>query len=386
MNELTAAEAYQLIEPCLMTSQQTDPLERTRLDYQFQLLASKLPSAVIEEMLEMGRGGGVALQRLNPLFGAYAVRDWDRAMAWAETQTDSARLRAAGINSLAHVDPVRAGELYQKLLLDGQPWAVSMEIRNNLAAAHARLGPEAFFRFVDSMPSDRTLGLTGLAIRNVPPEEFPGFMEEVKRRVTAGNMNTWEIDNLVGSMASTRPDLARQWIEQMVPEDKRADYELNLAMNLSSSLKPEEAEELMRNAMARKPGEQKALVTNRLYNTFSSAPEMTAKLAAMLPEDQRLTREDVRTAMAGYYHRPEHVMDITKLIGSQEEQADYLVESFDMLGNPRFAPALGGRANPNAKDLEILEHRLEALGLTGEAGEKARAALERARERVQEKK
>lgn len=43
----------------------------------------------------------------------------------------------------------------------------------------------------------------------------------------------------------------------MAADDRRADCELDLAVNMSSSLEPEDAEDLVRDAMARKPGEER---------------------------------------------------------------------------------------------------------------------------------
>jgi hypothetical protein len=377
VNGISAEEAYKLIAPYLSNGFPTDPLGRARVEYQYQLLAERLPPAVLQEMLVMGLEKGVPLQRLSPLFGAYAERDWDRAMAWAEKQPDAAKWRIGAVQRLSMIDPDRANGLYQEELLNGLGQGASMDIRNNLAAAHLKQGPEAFFRFLDSLPSNSALGLTSVMIRQLPPEELPAFIEEFKRREASVPMYDWEVNNLMMNIAAIRPELAREWLDTLGPEKERVDYEFNMAMSMGSSGKLAEMEELIRKAMAQSPGEEKTLVTNRLPNLFPSNPEMAVRLVAMLPDDQKLTREDARKAVGPAYHRPERLMDVVRLIGSPEEQSAYLAESFDTLADPRMATALGMAGRLNAKDLEIMEHRLESLGLEGVPGDRARAALEK---------
>lgn len=375
--ELTAEEAFALLKPQMNMDWYSDPLEAARMNYQYQLLASKLPLAVMEDVLALAREGGVPPYRANQLFGAYAARDWEKAMAWAEKQPDAGTLRSVAISRLAQDDPARASELYQQELMTGASRMAGWEASYSLASSYARLGQAEFFKFLDGLPSGSASNLLSNGARNLPKEDVATFLAQVQKRAADGKMEGWAMNNLISNLAGTRGEEVRKWVETMEPGSKRAELEISLAGSLSRQGKPGEVDELLRSAMAGAAGKEKEFVKERGGNLIGQNPEVMEKLVNLLPEGQELTREDVKQ-WAGYgFGRTDTMLDLAKLIRSPEEQAAYLVESFNGMGGTN-----NGNRNLNAKDFEILSHRLQAMDLSAETATQAKTALESAREKV----
>ncbi len=97
-SQLSAAEAYDLFRPKDTTGE--DPVESARAAYLFALLAPRLSVAVLEEVIALRLKDGPRDYRTDQLFGTYATRDWDRAMAWVKDQPEHALLKEAGLASL----------------------------------------------------------------------------------------------------------------------------------------------------------------------------------------------------------------------------------------------------------------------------------------------
>lgn len=374
VSEISAEEAFALLKPQMNMDWNADPLEAARLNYQYQLLASKLPLKVMEGVLTLARESGVQGYRANQLFGAYAARDWEKAMVWAETQPDSATLRGAAISRLALNDPVRAAELYQDLLMTGETrsaWDTSYTVASN----YAKLGQKEFFKFLDSLPSGSVSSLVSNGARTLPKEDVPAFLKEIQLRTEQGKIESWTMNNLISNMAGAHSQEVWKWLDTMEPGGKRAELELSLASNLSRQGKSDEVDALLASAMAGAEGKEKEFVKDRARNFYGQSPEVVEKLVALLPEDQKLTREDVKDWANYSYGRTDTVLEVAKYIHSPEEQAAYLVDSFNKMGN-----ASGGGRKLNARDFEILSNRLSKMNLSANAMAQARTALDSARD------
>lgn len=377
LSELSPEEAFELLKPQMNMDWNGDPLEAARINYQFQLLASKLPLGVIEEVIALARDSGVQGYRANQLFSAYASRDWNKAMAWAEKQPDAATLRTVAISRLAQTDPAKASELYQQDLLTGTSRTATWEASFSLASSYAKLGQAEFFKFIDGLPSGSSSNMLSSGMRNLPKEDVAAFLAEVQKRSADGKLDGWTMNNLVSNLAGTHGEEALKWVSSMEPGEKRAEMEINLASSLSRQGKSDEVDELLRSAMAGAAGKEKEFVKERSRNLMGQNPEMVEKLVNLLPEGQELTREDVKDWSNYGWNRTDTVLDIAKLIHSPDEQAAYLVDSFNAMGTDRP----GGR-KLNTKDFQILSHRLQSMELSAEAAVQAKTALQGARDKA----
>ncbi|RYD20968.1 MAG: hypothetical protein EOP88_13110 [Verrucomicrobiaceae bacterium] len=377
-SEITAEEAYQLMLPQLNMDWNADPLQSARMNYQFQLLMSKLPLPVLEEVLVLSRDGkSVPPYRASMLFGAYATRNWEKAMAWAETQPDAPVLRSAALSRLATTDPARAAELYQKDLMSGESRSGMWDTSYTLGSAYAKQGQAEFFKFIDGLPSGSVSNLLSNAARNLPKEDIPAFLAEMQKRSAEGKVESWTMNNLMSNMATTHPEEARKWLDSLEPGTKRAEAELSLANSLARQGKSTEITALLKSAMEGAAGKEKEFVRERAANTLMQNPAVMAELVAMLPAGQELTKEDVKHWGNYGYGRTDAIVDVAGYIHSQDEKAAYLIESLNGMGeNSR------GNRKPNAKDFEILEHRLQKAGLTPEGMTQVRTALQGARDKI----
>lgn len=373
-SELTAEEAFALLKPQMNMDWNGDPLEAARMNYQFQLLAAKLPLGVMENVMELAREDGVQGYRANQLFSAYASRDWDKAMAWAEKQPDAATLRMVAISRLALTDPGKAAELHQQEMLTGASRSAQWETSFNLASSYAKLGQTEFFKFIDGLPSGSVSNVLSSGARNLPKEDVAGFLAEVQQRSADGKLESWAMNNLISNIASIHGEEALKWVATLEPGEKRAEMEINLASSLNRQGKNGEVDDLLRSAMVGAAGKEKEFVKERAGNLLGQNPELVEKLVNLLPEGQELTREDVKSWGNFGYGRTDTVLDIAKFIHSPDEQAAYLVETFNGMGNA----SQGGR-KLNAKDFDILSHRLQTMNLSADTVAQGKTALEGAR-------
>jgi hypothetical protein len=370
--ELSAEEAFNLMQPNLsMDFWGGDPLEMARRNYEFQLLLNKLPLPVLEQVMELSRESGTPGYRLQQVFGAYAIRDWEKAMAWAEKQPDATSWKNNAIAKMALTDPTRASELYQQGMLEGTSSMNTWEVGMSLGSAYAKQGKAAYLAFIDSLPSGSASNVLSNSIRNLPKEDLPAVMKEMEQRVADGKIEEWTLRNLISNLAATDPQAANAWIEGMEAGENRSKIEMSLAENLARQGKGSEALALMKNAMAGMPGKEKEFFQNHVGSLVQSNPALAQQLASNLPEGVEITREDLKNI--GTYGRNDLMIDVAKLVKSPDEQALYLEESFRKISD---------RSKLNAKDFQILTHRLQTLGLTGDAATRARQALDEARDKV----
>lgn len=368
VSEISAEEAYRFIQPQLEMDNHGDPLENARIHYQFRLLTSRLPLPVLEELMVKSKENGISAIRINQIFSTYAARDWDKAMAWAAGQPDSENLRAGAIAGLAHVDPERAATLFEKELLEGRGQSGMWEASMSLSAAAASQGPEAFFRFIDSMPSATVSNMMHNGARNIPKEQIPAFLEQLDKRVEAGTVDKSVVGYLMPQIASTHPEEVRDWLGKMQVGPERSRGEFNLATQLASMGRTAEAEAMITEAMAGLAGQEKEFVKRRMPILIQRNPQLAEKLITLFPEGVKLTPTDAEGWSKQFYGRPDGVVDVARLFTTPEEKATYLVGSFKDLNR-----------NMNDKDFKILAHRIESLGLTGDDAARTKEALEAAR-------
>lgn len=373
--ELTAEEAYQIIGPQLKDfpmDWSNDPVERARKNYQFELLASKLPLDVIEQVMDLGREKRANPYMLAQWFGAYVGRNPDRAMEWADRQPDSKEWRGTAILRLASSDPDLAVKLYGQEMLTGASRNTLQGVPSRLVKEYGKRGSAALFRMVDSMPGNETNNLIFGGWEALPEEEKPAFLAEIRKRAEAGQPEyQYYQNNLKLARAESHPEELREWMETMPPQSQ-ADTALKLAARQIGRGKTEAAKEYLRTAMNAVPGAEKDLV-NASSNLYYNNPDLFTMMVEMLPEDQKLTLEDARK-WGAIHGRPLAALDMAVYIGSPEDRATYVASAFASMDN-------SGLRKANAADFEILSKRLNALGLTGEAADRAHTALEDARKK-----
>lgn len=377
--DLSAEEAYQAIAPCLQPQWNKDPLERSRNSYQLHLLLSRLPLPVLDGLLHEVHKVGVPQATLNDMFTAYSMRDWDKAMAWAERQPEQASLRGSAIARLADTDPARAADLYGQEVMNGRDKGFDVGIA--VAAGMARQGSVAFFKFLDSMPSGSARYMIIESSRQIPPEQMPAFLDEVKRRTDTGSLDRSEMRDIMRNLVTSRPEVASQWLDSQEPGPERSKSMMNLVGTLTSYGKNAEAEKLIREAVAGMAGKEKEFITGNVTTLLVRNPDLAEKMIALLPAGQELTREDVQN-WGSYYHKGDRMIDLANLIHSPTGKADYLTDTF----NSFYQPGSNAGDHLNARNFDVIAHRLDSLGLSGEDAAQARAALDAARVRMQERR
>ncbi|RYD49337.1 MAG: hypothetical protein EOP85_01810 [Verrucomicrobiaceae bacterium] len=167
-------------------------------------------------------------------------------------------------------------------------------------------------------------------------------------------------------------------MEKVSPE-VQASTSLRLATRQLASGKTDAARESLRAAMNSYPGGQKAYAVDMVNSLYMTSPDLLNTMMELLPEDQKPTLQDARKWNSRPAQTPAGILDMAALIGPPQDKAEYVADAFTRLADHGFGDA-------NAKDFEIVSHRLEAMQLTGEHAERAKAALERAREKSLGKK
>lgn len=374
---LTVEDAEELLQPLLTLDRDATALDRVRADFLMELLATRLPVDVLQQIIARGLGHGEASSRILRLFAAYAERDPEGSMTWAAGQPKSGELRSAAVARLATVDPELSATLIQQELVEGRRTSDgAWQAMNKLSAQHAREGQAAFFRFLDTLPSEWVTNLASNAEQDIPPDEFDAFLDEVRQRVADGRLESYAFDNLMGSLASRNPEEARKWLKTLEPGNPRSGAEIQLAERLVYRGKMEEAEALAKSALAGVPGKEKEFLRNRAMSMLTTSPDLLASMIEALPEGQELTSKDISDWSSSHHLVPGRLVDLAKLIPSPDEKAAYLVHGISELGTKEYIK------KPNAKDFELLSQRVATLGLTGDAAARVRNALDQARERV----
>lgn len=385
VSQLSAAEAYHLLDPGRQMGD--DPVENARSQYQFELIAPKLADSVLEEVIAQGLKDGVRTPRLYQLFGIYASRDWDGAMAWAADKPEREALKEAGMNALAESDPARGSEIYQKEILAGWKESNNYSPASTLAKYHIGQGPAEFFRFFDSLPASRTGFMVPFVAESVRPEDMPEFIGEVGKRVAAGTLARDQMQELMMRACVAHPEAAGKWIESHETEFERSNAGFGVALNLEKAGKRDEALGFLKGSLESSPGKEKELMARFGISLLSVCPDLLKPMVDMLPAGQVLTNEDVRNWTGPDAHNFGKILTVSNLLGADEragyldQQAMRLASWFDRM-NDGADSGRGDDENLNANDFKILSGKLDSLHLTGHAGEKARTALEDARKRA----
>ena len=358
-SKMSAAEALVMVKANGESWGGGDPLEMARRNYEFQLMLSKLPLGELEELIALSQESGVQSYRARQIFGVYAARNLEKAMAWAATQPDADSWKSSAVAALAANDPGRAMEMYQDVILNGtaNSYGGAMDGGYGLAGSFAKQGTTAFLQFIDSIPSGGADNYISNSMRNLPKEDLPGFMAELEKRVKEGKFDQALMGRTLQSLASTDPELARSLIGKMEEGPERAKREMGFGGALAQQGKTAEALELMKSAMAQQPGgKEKEFVINEASSYLMSGNPAFALLVAELPPGSELNVEDVKK-ISDRMWRADPV-NMAKLLKTPEDQVTYLEGAIDTLGKR------GSKLN--AVDFRVLEHRLLSLGLTGD--------------------
>lgn len=356
ISQLSADDALKLLAPRISMDWNGDPLEMARNNYELQLLLSKLPASVLEQVIELSRKSDTPGFRVQQLFSAYATRDWQKAMDWAERQPDAARWKSAAIGKLAASDPARAAELYQDGRMNGTLGrSATWESGYNIANAYAKQGLQPFLSFLDTLPSGDVSNLLANSSRNLPKADIAAFLQEVGRRTADGSLDKWAMNNLVSNLAQTNPDEARKWIDSQEAGETRSKLELSLASNLARQGKSDEVLPLLKSAMAGVPGKEKEFFTSQIGTLLQTNPAIINQLADNLPAGTEFTGADLKNAST--YGRNDAMVDLAKLIKNSDEQVAYLKQSLENLSN--------NGSKLNEVDFQLLSHRLQSLPITG---------------------
>jgi hypothetical protein len=375
-SKMSAADALVMVKANADYVWGGDPLESARKNYEYQLLLSKLPAKVLEEVMEQSKVDGVPVYRIRQIFGTYASRDLNKAMAWAESQPDAESWKGAAISAVSAKDPARAMEMYQESLMEGgsATGPYSYEGPYSIAGSFAKQGKAALLQFLDSMPSNGAGNYVSNALRSLPKEDLPGFIEELDLRVKAGKLDDWAMNNALQNLATTDPAAARELLGKMEDGPAKAKRELSIAGTLAQQGKTAEAMELLKSAMAQQPGKEKEFLINEGGNLIYNNPTLITQMAAALPAGSELTLEDVKKLNErGYRNDP---VNMAKLLKTPDEQATFLEGAIKNLGNR-------GNSKLNETDFRILEHRVQTLGLTGDNAAKVRQEIAAIREKAQ---
>jgi hypothetical protein len=86
---MSAHDALPIVKANLDPRRYGDLLDAARNNYEFQLMLSKLPVSEMESLMALSKETRVPNHRIRLIFNAYASRDLDKAMAWADAQPDA---------------------------------------------------------------------------------------------------------------------------------------------------------------------------------------------------------------------------------------------------------------------------------------------------------
>lgn len=288
--DLTAEEAHRLLMPLFKRHVYDTTRDSTREgvleNYQLRLLMAKLPLPVLEQTLELARDGSIPFFRTHEAFAAYAIRDWDRAMAWAARQRDKRDLNAAAISWLAETEPDRATRLYQQALLDDVVQYDSVTV-SKLARHHALRGSAAYLDFLDSLPSLEDKKHALRAMNDLQTAEIPTFLEAYVLRRMEGRFGG--TGYLFDDILSRRPEQ----IEEIYATLEKAYAKISAESSSSTSAAPSD------HAKPPDSPEEEADFLMKAIDRFSQdenlAPEDIEILTSLLATSE-LTVEDTAKA------------------------------------------------------------------------------------------
>lgn len=372
---MSANDALPIVKANLDPRRYGDLLDAARNNYEFQLMLSKLPLSEMESLMALSKEAGVPPHRIRVIFNSYAGRDLDRAMAWADAQPNADVWKSVAISAAVARDPGRAMEMYRDALLEGRISSFGGDMMDgaySLAGDAAKRGKAALLQFLDSEPSSSGAGgYVCSLLRNLPKEDIPGFLEELNQRVKDGKMEAWTMSSVLQNLASDDPALARSLIEKMPSGPERANREISFARDLTQQGKTAEALELVKNALARQPGQEKEVFLIEA-GKMNGSQNFIVRMAEALPPGVELTVGDV-TSLSNRSGWSDPV-GLAKLLKSPDDQTSYLETAIRNLGSRG--------TKPNETDFRVLEYRIQALGLTGSNEEAVQKQLADSRQKA----
>lgn len=345
-----------------------DPVEMARKNYEYQLMLSKLPLAELEQLITLSQDSGVKYYLARQMFGVYAARNLNKAMAWAATQPNADSWKESAVGALAAHDPERAMKLHQDIILNGGGMNGGYELANSFA----KQGKTALLEFIDSLPSSGAGNIVSLSMRSLPKEDLPGFLAELENRVKEGKIDQWAINSAMQNLSASDPELARSLIDKMDVGPERAKRELAFADALSRQGKAAEALDLLKSAMAQHAGKEKEFLLNEA--SMYGGRNLASQIAEALPAGMEWTVDDVKKLSGSGQWQGQDVVNMAKFLKTPEDQSLYLVEAIQNLGNRR--------SKLNETDFRVLEHRLQSLGFTGDNAAIVQQALAASRKKA----
>lgn len=379
VQSLTAKDVGEIIRANINTDRNEDPVAAARRNYQLQLLLSKLPGDVLAELSkDILSDEKIRGTEGWKVFGVWAKRDWKAALDWAESEPGNSQWVGSALTALSATDPDLAAQLLSERIMSGK---ISDRFGSiySIGQAQAKMGKDAFMRFIDTLPSNQQSNIISNSLRELPEADLISVVDELYARKGEGSIRDWSFNNAIAQLMRTNPEKAREWVERIPEGEERAKLQISLAANLIGSGKSAESVEMLKSAMAQSPGKEKEYFKQVMNNSIYQNPEMLSELVKALPPGMEMTADDYKDARQYLgWGQSQSLVEIAKTIPNREEQVKLLTEAFDQAAQG-FSQNRGGNRF-NEVDFKILENRLAGLNLTGEGAEKVNASLAKARQ------
>ena len=99
LSGLSATDAFALVVATGAINEDKEPLEKARRTYECEMMLEKLPLSVLEQLIILSQETGASQAAASHLFARYAIRDWQKAMAWLVGNPDASSLQFAAVRS-----------------------------------------------------------------------------------------------------------------------------------------------------------------------------------------------------------------------------------------------------------------------------------------------
>ncbi|MES2922045.1 MAG: hypothetical protein V4819_10880 [Verrucomicrobiota bacterium] len=378
LSGLSATNAFALVEATDAIDGDIEPLDKAKKTYECEVMLERLPLSVLEQLILLSQKSKLSKKVASHLFARYAVRDWQKAMAWVAENPDVSSLQFAAVRAVADSRPDLAQEVLQEALKNIQgnsEWGASFQAQFALSAAFARQGKDPFFRFIDTLPSGIVANVISNALEKLPRDDIPGFLEEVGKRTKEGKVEDFAMRNIMHSLAVSDPALAIRWIDKMEPGYPRTSCETGFTSMLVRNGRKDEALAFVKNAMVGHAGEEMKYFQYYASEMAGDDIGFVRQVAGLLPPGMEVTEKDV-DALEGSLGNKD-IVSFSTLINSPQGKAAYLEGAIARMAKDRGA---------NESDFRLLENRLESLGLEGESASLVDLALAAARGYARQKR
>lgn len=313
---------------------------------------------------------------ISSVISALAGKDPASALDWLSAQEEPSPLFSTVIGVIARDDPQAAKDLLRKSLLDGslsnnQLWSATYGI----GLAMAKLGVDPLLSFIDSLPGQQQSNVASNAILQMPEGERIRFMDELHQRKKDGRLPGMRLEYLFTSILSTDEAGAIEWFEKLPDGQEKNSLRLETATSLMRLGEKESAATWMREALDDAPGNEKQILGEVIQNMSYNNPEGIAYFAKLLPDGVEFTAKDMENhASNPLYYGTHGLTAIASAIKDPGEKARLIAGALE-----KISTTSGRGRHINANDLEILSHKVAAMGYTGEDARLVNDALEAAR-------